>query len=192
MFIDPLLLLLFAIVSAGAATWIGWQARRQRTTPQRGEAFFHVGRQADRLPDGRAGRETATQISSPVSSQIGAFLEVVSGDDVLLGKMIPLYQQGCTKAGRSLEQAELVFNLHRPHSVVSRLHCEFADINGIFRVRDLGSSQGTYLNGMRLLAGGEGQVLLEGDRIELGPSERGGVLLRYHSANIRLVKPRLA
>jgi pSer/pThr/pTyr-binding forkhead associated (FHA) protein len=81
-----------------------------------------------------------------------------------------------------------VFNLHSPHSVVSRLHCEFYETNGIFRVRDLGSTQGTFVNGMRILEGGEGQVLLEGDRVELGPAERGGVVLRFHSAAIRLVR----
>ncbi len=133
-------------------------------------------------------RETATRLDCPVTTEVGGFLEVVSGDETLVGKLIPLYRYTPTLAGRSLEHAELVFNLHNPHSVVSRLHCEFNETNGIFRVRDLGSTQGTFVNGMRLMDGGEGQVLLEGDRVELGPAERGGVVLRYRSAAIRLVR----
>lgn len=185
MIVHPLILVVIAFIAASAALWIGWQVRRGHAAPRRSEAAFGVSQPSSRS----AGRETATQISAPVCSEVGAFLEVISGDEVLLGKMIPLYMHSCTPAGRSLEQAELVFNLHRHHSVVSRLHCEFDEVNGIFRVRDLGSSQGTYVNGMRIPAGGDGQVLLAGDQVELGPRERGGVLLRFHSAAIRLVKP---
>jgi hypothetical protein len=187
--VHPFLLIGIAFIAALAALWIGWQVRRERTLPGHREASFGAGLQAAGVANSKTGRETATQLTAPVCSEVGAFLEVISGDEILLGKMLPLYLGSRTTAGRSLEQAELIFNLHRHHSVVSRLHCEFDELNGIFRVRDLGSSQGTFVNGMRLPAGGEGQVLLAGDQVELGPSERGGVLLRFHSAAIRLVRP---
>ncbi|MFN2196755.1 MAG: FHA domain-containing protein [Anaerolineales bacterium] len=173
---DPVWLSLAAVGIALTAAWVVWRARPAR--------------QPQELPPtaAPAGRETATRLDLPVTTEVGGFLEVVSGDETLAGKMIPLYLHVCTTAGRSLEQAELVFNLHRPVSVVSRLHCEFDEINGVFRVRDLASTQGTFVNGMRLPAGGEGQILLHGDRLELGPAERGGVVLRFHSASIRLVR----
>jgi hypothetical protein len=173
---DPIWLTLAVIGLALTAAWTLWRTRPVRPP------------QASAPPAAPAGRETATRLDLPVSAEVGGFLEVLSGDDTLLGKLIPLYQHTTTTAGRSLEQAELVFNLHREISVVSRLHCEFDEVNGVFRVRDLASTQGTFLNGMRLPVGGEGQVLLDGDRLELGPAERGGVVLRFHSASIRLVR----
>lgn len=173
---DPIWLSLAALGITLVAAWAVWRARPARPP------------QVVQPPASPAGRETATRLDLPVTAEVGGFLEVLSGDDTLVGKLIPLYRHTCTTAGRSLEQAELVFNLHRPVSVVSRLHCEFDEINGIFRVRDLASTQGTFVNGMRLPVGGEGQVLLDGDRLELGPAERGGVVLRFHSASIRLVR----
>jgi hypothetical protein len=172
-----LLIALVVLLALGTALGVSWFMRRSQVPVSPVTGGF------------RAGRETATRIDSPVSAEVGAFLEVVSGDELLLGRMIPMYTGARTLAGRSVELAELVFNLHSPHSVVSRLHCEFDEVNGIYRVRDLGSTQGTFVNGMRLMPGGEGQILLEGDRVELGPAERGGVLLRFHNAKIRLVLP---
>jgi hypothetical protein len=168
------LVALLALSIAVAAAWIAWHNRRAAAPATL------VGLQP-------TGRETATRMDTPVSAEVGGFLEVLSGDETLMGKLIPLYTDSKTLAGRSVEQAELVFNLHRPHSVVSRLHCEFVEERGIYRVRDLGSTQGTFVNGMRIPQGGDGQILLEGDRLELGPAERGGVVLQFHSATIRLV-----
>jgi len=48
---------------------------------------------------------------------------------------------------------------------VSRRHAELITVNGDFRIEDLGSRNGTFLNGLRLTAPA---LLKDGDRIGLG------------------------
>lgn len=49
---------------------------------------------------------------------------------------------------------------------VSRRHCQFFEKNGMLLVKDLGSSNGTFLNGKKI----EGQRVLEpGDELGIGP-----------------------
>ncbi|WP_435017078.1 FHA domain-containing protein [Tundrisphaera sp. TA3] len=51
-------------------------------------------------------------------------------------------------------------------SQVSRRHCQFFEKNGMLLVKDLGSSNGTFLNGKKI----EGQRVLEpGDELAIGP-----------------------
>jgi len=51
-------------------------------------------------------------------------------------------------------------------SEVSRRHCQFFEKNGMLLVKDMGSSNGTLLNGKRI----EGQRVLEpGDELTIGP-----------------------
>jgi pSer/pThr/pTyr-binding forkhead associated (FHA) protein len=50
-------------------------------------------------------------------------------------------------------------------SQVSRRHCEFLDVDGRLTVRDLGSSNGTFVNGKRVLGQ---QVLRVGDELTVG------------------------
>lgn len=51
-------------------------------------------------------------------------------------------------------------------SQVSRRHCQFFEKNGMLLVKDLGSSNGTYLNGKKI----ETQRVLEpGDELAIGP-----------------------
>ncbi len=52
-------------------------------------------------------------------------------------------------------------------AAVSRRHCELVHQPGGWSVRDLGSSNGTYLNGERILE----RPLKDGDRLRLGQSE---------------------
>lgn len=56
-------------------------------------------------------------------------------------------------------------NLQVVHSTVSRHHCQMSEIGRFTTVRDLGSSNGTYLNG-NLLRGEE--VIRGGDQLSLG------------------------
>ncbi len=62
------------------------------------------------------------------------------------------------------------------NSYVSRRHAEVHYIDGRYQIRDLGSKNGTFVNGSSV--GGTGQWLEHGDRIELG---RGQVVLRFQS-----------
>ena len=64
--------------------------------------------------------------------------------------------------------------LTNPH--VSRSQAEVVEVDGRHRVHDLGSKNGTLLNGAPIPA--EGRWLSDGDRVELA---RGQVVLRYHS-----------
>jgi hypothetical protein len=59
---------------------------------------------------------------------------------------------------------------------VSRMHAQIVQEGERFRIRDLDSKNGTFVNGTRLT--GEGQTLRSGDRIALA---EGQVLLRFET-----------
>jgi pSer/pThr/pTyr-binding forkhead associated (FHA) protein len=68
---------------------------------------------------------------------------------------------GVTTAGRHDD-----CQLRIKSSEVSRRHCQFFEKNGLLLVKDLGSSNGTMLNGKKI----EGQRVLEpGDELSIGP-----------------------
>ncbi|WP_435005289.1 FHA domain-containing protein [Tundrisphaera lichenicola] len=68
---------------------------------------------------------------------------------------------GVTTAGRHDE-----CQLRIKSSEVSRRHCQFFEKNGMLLVKDMGSSNGTFLNGKKI----EGQRVLEpGDELSIGP-----------------------
>ena len=56
-------------------------------------------------------------------------------------------------------------DLRIPLESVSRRHCQFNIVDKTLKVRDLGSRNGTFLNGKRI----EEQVLKPGDSIKIGP-----------------------
>jgi pSer/pThr/pTyr-binding forkhead associated (FHA) protein len=56
-------------------------------------------------------------------------------------------------------------DLHVPLTAVSRKHCQLHRDKGVFKIRDLGSRNGTYLNGKRI----EESAVRAGDRIKVGP-----------------------
>ena len=83
---------------------------------------------------------------------------------------------GVTTAGRHDE-----CQLRIKSSEVSRKHCQFFEKNGMLMVKDLGSSNGTFLNGKKI----EGQRVLEpGDELTVGP-----VKLRVESGSKAGAKP---
>jgi len=124
-------------------------------------------------------RETITRLTRPGHTEVAAYVEMLRGDSSLVGKKMPLYSKTVTPVGRSPEESELVFDTTNERSVVSRRHCEFRHDDNVFRIRDLGSTHGTFVNGIKLPDGGDGQILRDGDQIELGPVERGGILLAF-------------
>ncbi len=68
---------------------------------------------------------------------------------------------GVTTAGRNDE-----CQLRIKSSEVSRRHCQFFEKNGMLLVKDMGSANGTFLNGKKI----EGQRVLEpGDELAIGP-----------------------
>jgi len=134
-------------------------------------------------------RETITRLTRAGGSEVGAYLEVLRGDEHLAGQSIPLYLRTVTPAGRDPQQAELVFQVNEERSVISRKHCEFREEDGVYRIRDVGSSHGTYVNGIRLPEGGNGQELSDGDKIEIGSAARGGVLLQFRLAENAISSP---
>jgi len=92
---------------------------------------------------------------------------------------------GTTPIGRSRRNAELLFHANREESAVSRLHCTILEEDeGVFKIRDEGSANGTFLNDERLPEL-EPRPLNDGDEIELGPVERGGVKLRFQLTTSR-------
>lgn len=71
--------------------------------------------------------------------------------------------------GRSKEMCDVCLDDHR----ISRQHCVMELTNGMVRITDLGSQNGTYVNGIRIE---QPRVLAKGDTIQLG-----NTVLRVHS-----------
>src|SRR3954469_701274 len=69
--------------------------------------------------------------------------------------------EGVTTIGRHDE-----CNLRIKSSQVSRRHCELFEKKGLLLVKDLGSSNGTLVNGKRIQAQ---RVLEPGDELSIGP-----------------------
>jgi hypothetical protein len=130
---------------------------------------------------GDAVRQTIARITRPPQTEIGGYLTVLRGAEDLPRSRFPLYLNTVTPIGRDKRQAELVFDENAERSVISRIHCEITEASGRFTIRDLGSSHGTFINGNRLPELGVLE-LNDGDQIELGPVERGGILLGFEAA----------
>jgi predicted component of type VI protein secretion system len=70
-------------------------------------------------------------------------------------------QDGVTSAGRGND-----CHLRIRSSQVSRKHCELFEKHGLLLVKDLGSSNGTFVNGKKI----DGQRVMEaGDELSIGP-----------------------
>lgn len=80
-------------------------------------------------------------------------------------------QRGPGAGSRFLLDADLTVAGRHPNAdiflddvTVSRKHAEFLRSGERFEVRDLGSMNGTYLNGSRV----EGAILVDGDQVQIG------------------------
>jgi pSer/pThr/pTyr-binding forkhead associated (FHA) protein len=72
-----------------------------------------------------------------------------------------------TIVGRKRGQCDVVLD----HHGVSKLHCAIARTDGLLFIRDLGSTNGTKVNGQRVMRG----ALLPGDELAFG-----GIKFRVH------------
>src|SRR5262245_21917507 len=85
-------------------------------------------------------------------------LVVING--VMTGQVFPLDDPEIT-VGRDSSN-----NITVPDVALSRLHCRFTREAGGWRVRDVGSSNGTFVNGVQI----HSHLLAEGDRVAVGGS----------------------
>lgn len=105
--------------------------------------------------------------------------QVISSDSFpMIAQLIPvdgskpfLITRDVTLVGRKPGLCDIVL----PHNSVSKLHCAIARTDGLLFIRDLGSTNGTKVNGQRVTRG----ALLPGDelsfasakfRVHLGPN----------------------
>jgi diguanylate cyclase (GGDEF)-like protein len=95
------------------------------------------------------------RLSGPPSRKRGSLLVV---SDVRLGMLIPIDAE--VTIGRS-DEALIVLD----DESLSRRHARFFPVHGAFMVQDLGSTNGTLVNGLPIT---EPRTLADGDQIQLG------------------------
>lgn len=115
------------------------------------------------------------------AQQARAYLVPLEGFDERPSKSYELY--GTTAIGRSRRYADLLFHRMEDESPISRLHCTILDEDDHFSIRDEDSSNGTFVNGERLLSL-QAVMLHDGDTIDIAPLERGGIRLMFQLARL--------
>ena len=111
-----------------------------------------------------------------MTDQLGAMLVVKQGMPDT--SVIPLDQPACL-LGKS-PTADIVID----NPYVSRRHSQIVQTGDSFQIEDLGSKNGTFVNGVRLQRGA--LKLNSGDRIELA---RERVVLRFQEAGTTATLP---
>ena len=110
-----------------------------------------------------------------------AYLVPLEGFDEPPSKSYEVY--GTTAIGRSRRHADLLFHIGEEDSPISRLHCTLLDEDDHFSIRDEDSSNGTFVNGEKLLSL-QPIMLHDGDLIDIAPLERGGLRLLFQLARL--------
>lgn len=103
-------------------------------------------------------------LSTPVAEQAGLRYRII-----MLAQLLPVnggppvtLRRSVTVVGRSQRLCDLSLN----NKAVSKLHCILVKTDGLIYMRDLGSTNGTRVNGQRVLRG----ALLPGDQISFSGS----------------------
>ncbi len=91
----------------------------------------------------------------------------------------PIY--GTTPIGRDKRVSELLFHQADEKSPISGLHCTILDDAGEFKIRDEGSTNRTFVNGIEISE--DETSLHDGDEIEVAPVERGGIRFTFRLAS---------
>ncbi len=105
----------------------------------------------------------------------------------MLAKLIPIdgspaivIQKAITLVGRK----KGLCDIHLDHSSISKVHCAIARTDGLLYIRDLGSTNGTKVNGQRVTRG----ALLPGDelafakikfQVHLGPGDSQAIVATH-------------
>lgn len=114
----------------------------------------------------RFAEDLVSKDSQTLSSEELSAISALPKDSALL-----IAQRGPSAGSRFLLDADLTVAGRHPNAdiflddvTVSRRHVEFVRSNGGFEIRDLGSMNGTYLNGARV----DGALLANGDVVQIG------------------------
>ena len=168
--LTPLLLVLILLVVAMAIGFV-WLWRHRGAVSSAGQ---QMGR---RLTDVYRRLTQTGRRRTPL-----AYLDAIEGLDPGARNSFEVF--GETPIGRSHDYAELCFHAERQRSPISGLHCTLhEDEGGGWSLEDEDSTNGTYVNGIRLPGLGQRVPLHDGDVIELAQVERGGMKFRFRLAS---------
>lgn len=96
---------------------------------------------------------------------------LINGEEGMMDVNLVLLKKNNSQKAFSLSSGVTVIgrrhdcDLQIPLKSVSRRHCQLNGDEGVLKIRDLGSRNGTYLNGKRI----DEAVVRPGDYIEVGP-----------------------
>jgi len=122
------------------------------------------------------GKPDATRMVEPLESA-KAILIVLEGNSGT--KQTEFRVNKTMTLGRSGDHADLVFQSdQKDRSPISRLHCTLVETGSSFGLKDQGSSNGTFINGVRLKPD-QLSPLSDGDIVELARVQDGGVKLKF-------------
>ena len=166
-------IVLVAVIVAAAAGVVIWQMRRReqnetrfQTAPvgaaPRLETMPEVG-----TPEGSTEMLTDVSYSSGETAMIWETGRVILTDEKNGGRRFEAPLMETVKIGRGRDTGCTIV-LDYDTSVSRRPHCQIRMENGVAMVKDLGSSNGTYLNGRRLE---REAVLSDGDTLKIGRVE---------------------
>jgi hypothetical protein len=122
------------------------------------------------------GNPGATRMVEPLEAA-KAILVVLEGNSGT--KQTEFRINKTTTLGRSGDHADMVFQAdQKDRSPISRLHCTLVETDGSFGLKDQGSSNGTFINGVRLKPD-QLNALSDGDIVELARVQDGGIKLKF-------------
>lgn len=136
--------IIVAICAAGGA--LLWTMRK-KASEGGGSAGAGAQGATQQPPGGQPFSFPSCSGQAPAAGAASASLDATGGP--LAGSRFPLRLSGVT-IGRRTDQCAVIFPPHTPG--VSGVHCRVDYSNGSYTLTDLGSSNGTFLNGQRMIS----------------------------------------